>query len=73
MSSDGTSGYLLAMTDKVKAALKVKFDLYSAFSRIDLTRFFSHVILCDVFMIHEIDKCTLTRFLLLFSLFLTGS
>ena len=30
MSSDGTSGHLLAMTDKVKAALKVNFNLYLA-------------------------------------------
>ena len=31
MSSDVPSGHLLAMTDKVKAAFKVNFDLYLDF------------------------------------------
>ena len=44
MSSDVPSGHILVMTDKVKAAFKVNFDLYLDFRLEVVQTFFLHLL-----------------------------
>ena len=55
MSSDVPSGHILAMTDKVKAAFKVNFDLYLDFGLEVVQTFFPSSFLSSSVIIDEVS------------------